>query len=56
MFAEDICVFCRSIRGLQRILDVCQAYAESREIIFNSSNTVCMTSKAKTVKSTVIRC
>ena len=34
MFADDICVFCRSVRGLQRILDVCQAYAESREIIF----------------------
>jgi len=34
---------------------VCQAYAESHEIIFNCSNTVCMTSKAKTAKSTVIQ-
>jgi len=56
MFADDICVFSRSVRGLQRILDVCQGYAEAREIIFNCSNTVCMTSKSKTAKSTVIRC
>ena len=37
MFADDICAFCPSVRGLQSILDVCQAYAESHEIIFNCS-------------------
>jgi len=36
------------------MLDVCQAYAESYEIIFNCSKTVCMTFKAKTAKRTVI--
>ena len=35
MFADDICVLCPSVRWLQRILDVCQAYAESHGIIFN---------------------
>ena len=35
MFADDICVFCPSVRWLQRILDVCQASAESHGIIFN---------------------
>jgi len=25
MFVDDICVFCPSVRWLQRILDVCQA-------------------------------
>ena len=51
----DVCwVFCPSVRGLQSILDVCQAYTKSHEIIFNSSNTVCMTFKAKTAKRTVI--
>jgi len=54
MFADDYCVFCPSARGLQSILDVCRAYAESHEIIFNCSKTVCMTFKAKTAKSTVI--
>ena len=51
-FADDICVFCPSVRWLQRILDVCQAYAESHGIIFNCNKTVCMTFKAKSAKST----
>jgi len=53
MFADDICVFCPSLRWLQRILDVCQAYAESHGVIFNRNKTVCMTFKAKSAKSTV---
>jgi len=54
MFADDICVFCPSVRWLQRILDVCQAYAETHGIIFNCNRTVCMTFKAKNAKSTAI--
>ena len=54
MFADDICVFCPSVRGMQSILDVCQACTGSHEIIFNCSKTVCMMFKAKTAKSTVI--
>ena len=53
MFAGDICVFCPRVRGLQRLLDVCQAYAESHGIIFNCNKTVCMTFKAKSAKSKV---
>jgi len=34
MLADDICVFCPSVRGMQSILDVCEAYAGSHEIIF----------------------
>jgi len=52
MFADDICVFCPSVRWLQRILDVCQVYAESHGIIFNCNKTVCMTFKAKCAEST----
>ena len=52
MFADDICVLCPSVRWLQRILDVCQAYAESHGIIFNCNKTVCMTFKAKIARST----
>jgi len=54
MFADDICVFCPNVRGLQSILDVCQTCAESHGIIFNCSKTVCMTFKTKSAKSTVI--
>ena len=45
-------MFCPSVRWLQRILDVCQAYAESHGSIFNCNKTVCMTFKAKSAKST----
>ena len=51
MFADDICVLCPSVSWLQRILDVCQAYAELHGIIFKCKKTVCMTFKAKSAKS-----
>jgi len=54
MFADDICVFCPSVRWLQRILDVCQAYAESHGIISNCNKPVSMTFKAKSAKRTAI--
>jgi len=53
MLAENICVFCPSVRGSQSILDVCQAYAELHGIIFNCRKTDCMTFKAKSAKSAV---
>jgi len=53
MFADDICVFCPSVRGLESILDVCQAYAQSHGNIFNCSKTVCMTFKTNSAKCTV---
>jgi len=40
-------MFCPSVRWLQRIPDVCQAYADSHGIIFNCNKTVCMTQKAQ---------
>ena len=43
MFADEICVFRTSVRGLQSIHDVCQDYAQSHGIIFSCSQTVCMT-------------
>ena len=35
LFADDLCCFCPSIHGLQRIIDVCHSYASSHNIIFN---------------------
>ena len=42
MYADDICVFGPSVCGLQSILDLHQAHAESHRTIFNCSKTVCM--------------
>ena len=50
-FAE---CFVQVYLGCKNILDVFQAYTKPHGIIFSCSNTVCMTFKAKTVKSTVI--
>ena len=36
-FVDDICAFCPSVRGLQRIPDVHQTDAGLHEIIFNCS-------------------
>ena len=33
MFADDICVFCPSVRWLQRVLDVCQVLRSLRELL-----------------------
>jgi len=54
MFADDMCVFCTSVRRLQNILDVCQAYAESHGIIFNCSKTVCMMFKTIGVREGIL--
>ena len=32
MFTDDVCVFLPSVRELQSMLDVCQAYVESHGI------------------------
>jgi len=55
-FVDDICVFCPSVRGLQRIPDVHQTDAGLHEIIFNCSKTVCMMFKAKSAKAQPSRC
>jgi len=47
--STDQCTF---VRWLQRILDVCQAYAKSHGIIFNCNKTVCMMFKVKSAKNT----
>jgi len=54
MFADDIYVFWPSVRGLQSILDVCRAYAESHEIIFNCSKTVCTTLRLRRQKASTV--
>jgi len=40
IFADDICVFSPSIRGLQCLLNICGDYAAEHEITFNCSKTI----------------
>ena len=39
-FADDICVFSSSIRGLQCLLNICGDYAAKHEITFNCNKTI----------------
>ena len=40
MFADDICAFSPSIRGLQCLLNICGDYAAEHEITFNCNKTI----------------
>ena len=49
LFADDLCCFCPSIHGLQRIIDVCHSYASSH-IIFNCQKTLGLSSASSNFK------
>ena len=40
--ADDITIICPSIRGLDNMLNICNEFAQSNKIIFNSKNTICI--------------
>ena len=40
LYADDLCCFCSTIHGLQRIIDACHSYASSHNIIFNCQKTL----------------
>lgn len=42
MYADDICCFSSSLDGLQELLNVCDKYAETHEIVFNSKKSLGM--------------
>ena len=54
IFADDICVFWTSVRGLQGTLDVCQAYAESPLNYSQLQKDYLYDIKAKNTRSTAI--
>ena len=47
MYADDLVVISPSIKGLQRLLDVCAVYGQTHDIQFNDDKTVCMFMPAK---------
>ena len=42
MFADDLCVFSPSVKGLQKLVNVSKEYAVNNYIIFNNDKTVGM--------------
>ena len=42
MYADDLVIISPSVKGLQRLLDVCAVYGQTHDILFNDDKTVCM--------------
>ena len=53
MFADDLCVFSPSVKGLRKLVNVCKEYAVSNCIIFNNDKTVGMIHQNKKFKVNV---
>ena len=56
LFADDLCCFCPSIHGLQRIIDVCHSYGSSHNIIFNCQKTLGLSFASSNFKLNIIPC
>ena len=41
-YADDITIICPSIRGLNKMLKICNEFTQSNKIIFNSKKTICI--------------
>ena len=53
MFADNLCVFSPSVKGLQKLINVCKEYAVNNCIIFNNDKTVGMIHQNKKFKVNV---
>ena len=49
-YADDMSLLSPSIKGLQRLLDICEVYGKEHDIIYNPDKTECMVFRGKKVK------
>jgi len=56
MFADDICVFCPSARGLQSMLDVCQAYANVMKLFLTAATLFILRLRLRPQKARLSSC
>ena len=42
MYVDDLVIISPSVKGLQRLLDICDVYGQNHDILFNHDKTVCM--------------
>ena len=42
MYGDDLVIISPSVKGLQRLLDICDVYGQNHDIWFNHDKTVCM--------------
>ena len=41
-YADDVTLLCPSLHGMQKMIDVCETFADEFDVIFNSKKTVCI--------------
>ena len=41
-YADDVTIICPSIRGLNKMLELCSNFANSNHIYFNAKKTICI--------------
>ena len=41
-YVDDVTIICPSLRGLNKMLEICNEYAAANHIYFNSMKTVCI--------------
>ncbi len=41
-YADDITLLCPSVRGMQKLLDICEKYAKEYDVTFNAEKTECI--------------
>ena len=42
LFFVDLVIISPSVKGLQRLLDICDVYGQNQDILFHHDKTVCM--------------
>ena len=47
LFADDVIIFFPSANGLQELLDVCTSFAQSHNVVFNTTKSQCMIINSK---------
>ena len=50
MYADDTCIIAPSPSALQKLLDICSAFAVNNSVLFNEEKTKCMCMKPRSMK------
>ncbi len=56
MYADDVCIIAPSPKGLQKLLNICEEYAISHDILYNEKKSVCMHNQSRKVKFSKLPC
>ena len=44
LYADDICIICPSVKGLQKLMSICERFGAENHILFNENKSMCVLS------------